>query len=307
MNRNYLKSFLIGLTLALLLIFAGEVSATDLYVNPGDSIQGAINDATPGDTIVVAEGTYYENVTVSKAVTLISEKKHKAEVVGSTPGQDVILITAAGAIVKGFHVRNAGMHDGIAVKANEVTVRENKVTGSGPFTGWVTAEGAGISVILCDHVMVIKNDICYTSGAGIWIGNATNSLFIENKVEYTQYTGILLGPWAGIGCHHNLIAKNKIKKCGTEWNYDDGIRLGALAYNNIVWDNDVHDSSRSGIYAHWNNVHDNTIIGNKMKGHPGPGGGFDAYDRTSDSGTAGTANWWVDNKGETESPVGLLK
>ena len=49
-----------------------SVHAADIYVNPGQSIQGAINFASPGDTIVLGEGTFVENITIPNSKTGLS-------------------------------------------------------------------------------------------------------------------------------------------------------------------------------------------------------------------------------------------
>jgi len=48
------------------LLTAGAAAASTIVVHPGESIQAAIDGASPGDTIVVEPGTYHENLTVSK-------------------------------------------------------------------------------------------------------------------------------------------------------------------------------------------------------------------------------------------------
>ncbi|MGB3459162.1 MAG: hypothetical protein WBB08_07695 [Halobacteriota archaeon] len=49
----------------------GSVSAAQQhYVNPGESIQGAIDNANTGDTIIVRDGTYTENINVYKQLTV---------------------------------------------------------------------------------------------------------------------------------------------------------------------------------------------------------------------------------------------
>lgn len=44
--------------------------ASTIIVNPGDSIQAAINSANPGDTILIHAGAYTESLTLGKAVSL---------------------------------------------------------------------------------------------------------------------------------------------------------------------------------------------------------------------------------------------
>jgi len=63
-----------GGVLAGCLAFAGPALAAQRNVChlgcPYTSIQSAINAASPGDTIAIGAGSYYENVVVNKPVTL---------------------------------------------------------------------------------------------------------------------------------------------------------------------------------------------------------------------------------------------
>ena len=59
--------------LALTTIYSLTVArplAGTILVNPGDSIQAAIDAANPGDTIVINAGAYTESLTLSKPVSL---------------------------------------------------------------------------------------------------------------------------------------------------------------------------------------------------------------------------------------------
>ena len=60
MKKNYIKIFFVGISVASFLIFAATASAADWNVAPGQSIQAVIDVASPGETINVAAGTYFE-------------------------------------------------------------------------------------------------------------------------------------------------------------------------------------------------------------------------------------------------------
>ena len=66
-------ALMLSFSLAAVIVPAGTAKAATLCVNPGGtggcyaSIQAAVDDAGSGDTIVVAAGTYNENVIVSVA------------------------------------------------------------------------------------------------------------------------------------------------------------------------------------------------------------------------------------------------
>lgn len=265
------------------------------------NIQAAITAASNGDTINVTAGTYNENVLVNKNVTLKSAEELEAEVVGVDYSGDVFRITADGATVEGFLVIIAAAHDGIAVKADGVTVRNNKVKGPGPFTGYVPPTGAGISVMIANDVTVEGNSVHETSGAGIYMEAVSDCTVTDNKVVETQYTGILIW-WHS---HDNTITGNRVTSAGTEWCYDDGIRLGFRADDNTVEHNRVNSSIRHGIHAAPPSS-GNIIQYNMMRGNGIPAtGGVDARDRSTGIGTAGTANWWTGNNFRTSDPDDL--
>lgn len=137
MKRIFSILFALVLVLSFSLVTASPVKAAIINV-PGDylTIQAAIDAAAPGDTIVVAAGVYNEQVNVNKSVTV---KGEDWPVVNGQPS--AFLITGAGATVKGFDVwgQQTGFgtgNDVIAVRANNVTVKDNRVTGTGPYTTW---------------------------------------------------------------------------------------------------------------------------------------------------------------------------
>lgn len=70
---------------------------------PKKTIQAAINAASAGDTICVAGGVYYENLTLSKRLTLFSAEPAVSVVDGRLAGHCLLITeSAAGCVVNGF-------------------------------------------------------------------------------------------------------------------------------------------------------------------------------------------------------------
>jgi len=69
------KLIVMGLMLLCVVFFVGTVSAANIPVNPGDSIQAKINTANPGDTLNLSAGTYNQyDINVNKNLTITGPK-----------------------------------------------------------------------------------------------------------------------------------------------------------------------------------------------------------------------------------------
>jgi pectin methylesterase-like acyl-CoA thioesterase len=105
------KAIVFGVLLALAVIaFTGIASASTIYV-PDDysTIQAAVNAASSGDTIIVRDGTYTENVKVDKKrLTIRSENGFDSTIVqAEDPDDHVFNVTADYVKISGFTVEGA--------------------------------------------------------------------------------------------------------------------------------------------------------------------------------------------------------
>jgi predicted outer membrane repeat protein len=95
-------SLTIVLTLTLLWLLSDALTATnaaqaqpnDLIVNPGESIQAAIDAANNGDTIFITAGRYTESLTLSKPVSLMGADRDTT-ILRAVEGQPVLTVTGA--------------------------------------------------------------------------------------------------------------------------------------------------------------------------------------------------------------------
>jgi len=117
-----------GILFIVLLIFMGMSSASAVVINvPTDytTIQQAINNASPGDTIYVMNGTYTESLTIDKPLKLMGEGRDVVNLIG--PYKPVIEITSSGVKVTGFNISagSPGVKEGIKVSEGGVVITDN--------------------------------------------------------------------------------------------------------------------------------------------------------------------------------------
>ncbi|VUT28052.1 MAG: Periplasmic copper-binding protein (NosD) [Candidatus Syntrophoarchaeum sp. GoM_oil] len=137
------------------------LSSAIYYVNPGESIQAAVNAASPGDTIIVRDGAYAENVYVNKPhLTIRSEN-----------GADVT-------VVEDYYWYNNVFY----VTADYVNISSFTATGA---TGT-----AGIYLENADHCNISKNT-CSNKYFGIGLSSSNNNTLTGNTC-LNNNCGILL-------------------------------------------------------------------------------------------------------------------
>lgn len=79
-------------------------------------IQWAVDNASAGDTIIVRNGTYYENVVVAnKRITLQGEDRSGAVIDGKGTGNVITLVESPGVVIRGFKSNDG---DGTAEKCD---------------------------------------------------------------------------------------------------------------------------------------------------------------------------------------------
>jgi predicted outer membrane repeat protein len=258
--------------------------AQTMWNVPGDfaTIQEAMDDASvlEGDTILVAPGTYFENVNFGgKDVTLKSSHGPAATVIDGSGVSSVVAFTGSNgfdSVLDGFTITNG--------------------LGNNPYTG----HGGG--GVLCPQGScptitnnIITKNTAVGSGGGIYtardcVVTITRNIISENTADRG---GALNG--FNFGC--NLTIKGNVMRKNTVTNYGGAIHFGkyttATIENNMILENQAGVNG-GGISATQctMTVTNNTIAKNRVVDPDGKGGGVYTH---LQNGTTLTHNTIVDN------------
>jgi parallel beta-helix repeat protein len=165
-----------------LVILPENAGADTLFVGrsgPGNytTIQNAVDDAHPGDTIYVYSGTYYENITVSKPLSLVGEDRNTTTVNGSRDG-NIVHITADWVNFTGFTITNGSSSfwgtTGIGLnQVQNCRIADNIVSGN----------YSGISLRDSDNNMLAGNHVYSDNARGIYLSKSHNNIITQNKLS----------------------------------------------------------------------------------------------------------------------------
>jgi len=176
-----------------------------------DSIQNAVDNATAGDTIVVCGGTYAEQVTVDKQLTLRANDDSTVALAGDALGPGAAAITvessAAGTVVEGFAVTAFGQVAN--VEAGDTVVRDLVANDSD--RGIAVLEG-GASTL---SNVTVQNNTLDNVTTGILVFSSDDATVSDINVYRNVVNGSSTGvsvqgdstvPLADIGVRQNLVA-----------------------------------------------------------------------------------------------------
>ena len=185
---------------------ATQLGGNILYVggngpNNYTTITAALNVANDGDTIYVYSGTYYENIVITKKISLIGENPKTTIIDGRNMG-NVVHILSDNVLISGFTLTNSGWEDdeaGIMINGDYCLI----------FDCLILNNNRGIYGEYADHNIITN---CSVSDSK-WLSNIafyhSNYNHLENlDVKRSRLSGI----YFGYG-NYNSIEKCNIADC----------------------------------------------------------------------------------------------
>lgn len=238
------------------------------------TIREGINNATNGDTVYVYNGTYYENITLTKSLSLIGEQQQTTIIDGCQLG-NVLTIVTNNTLVSGFTIQNTSndIWEYWAIKIQEyvhesphlknITISQCIITGNKG--GLLLRNVTDCRILNCSVYNNSRSSLVIRSQSGnILIDNSTFYLNGEKIDDNAFYAGgVIINTYDelctnltmtncliynNIGCglevsgvHHMSIERSSIQE--NSW---FGIYLGQMGENITIKQCKVCDNKRGG-------------------------------------------------------------
>jgi parallel beta-helix repeat protein len=232
-----------------------EITVDDEGDGNFTSIQSAINNALPGDTIKIYSGIYNESLDIDTNGIIIEgidqelglgEDEGLPIVDGGFSG-DVITLTADNIVIINLIIRNSGQtlfNAGIELYSDFNTISRCVFYGN----------RYGININLHDNNIISENIITLNLADGIIIFSSNGNTISNNNISDNELQGIFL-----LDADQNLITQNVINLNG-----NDGVHISYFYQYNEISHNTINLNGIDGIKMFFNDNSDNEILDNTI-------------------------------------------
>jgi len=285
-----------GFLLWLCVFLSVPVVAQDRMVAPGaGSLQRAIDEATPGDRLLLQDGVYTGSVVIDRSLQLLGSP---ASIIDGEGEGRVITVAAPDVVVRGVTVKNSGTSlatedsgifvtrdgDRALIEGNQLqhnligiylkgpdnaVVRSNNIVGS--IDPHVNDRGNGVQLWNTPGSVVENNDIRFGRD-GIFVTTSRNNVFHGNRlrdlrfaIHYMYTNDSEVSDNHSIGNHvgYALMYSDRLQ---VKNNVSDGDRDRGLFFNyanhSDISDNQVKGGAEKCVFiynANINRIHDNSF------------------------------------------------
>ena len=227
---------------ALLLIYS-----TILVPENYKTIQEAVINASREDTVIVSEGIYKENVSITRPISIISRRGPDSTTVrAAVPSEPVFKVSNANNVaITGFTATGSLLSGIYLYNSNNVTIRDNKIVKNangiilyGSSNNTVAGNSAdlnekyGIYLDSSSRNSLGKNSTSSNNDNGIFLSSSSYNNLTDNSVNHNTWNGIIL--WDS---SNNTLKDNRV------WRNRFGIVISGGGNNTLI-----NNSTWSNIY-----------------------------------------------------------
>jgi len=181
-------------------------SSTVIYVHPDESLQAAINRASPGTTIIVEAGEFRESLVIHQpGLRLIGMGASQRGTILSNEGLDAdtgITVTAeaddfqlTGFLIRGFHQNGVQL-----TEVRHYTVTHNRFEHNGEY---------GIFPLACTDGLIADNIAIGHTDSGLYVGQSSHTRVVHNFVQ-ENFKGIEVENSIDCTVAGNEAARNRV-------------------------------------------------------------------------------------------------
>jgi parallel beta-helix repeat protein len=271
---------LIAILLVSLLVIrfqVGNTSKTILVPDDYHTINKAILKSTPGDTVFVKAGIYYENLFVNKTLTIQGENSKNTILIGTgninRGERAVVTITANHVKIIGFTIKSQNYSSfsnyatGVSVEADNCVITENNISNT----------FYGIFCSVQSSTIISKNNIISNFKDGIrFCGGSLNNIS-ENNITGNAKGGIAIEGYSNIISKNIITYNNRGIGLGSSYSLVYGNKIGNnnefnfffTGSKNIVCSNNISDSTWGIYFSPYfaapieNKIYNNNFINNR--------------------------------------------
>ena len=264
------------LALAACPVFCRSAQAQTTIQVPSNfpTIQSAVNAANDGDTVLVAPGTYVENINFNgKAITVTSSGGPAVTIIDGNHNGTVVTFNhseTAASVLSGFTVQNGfqsgGFGAGITITSASPTISSNVITGNH------SAVAIGIYVN-GGSPLISKNTITNNDQTGAGDGGIGGGGIAVSGTSTSASNPLIL---------NNVITNNSVAAGGDGGGISVTYFSSPVIQGNLIRGNSAYNNGGGVSLNSYNSpVLSNNLIVNNDAGGGGSGGGLSVFARNS--------------------------
>lgn len=200
------------------------------------SIQEAIDAAPQNITIFVYNGTYHENIIISKSIQLIGENS-QTTIIDSNNNENTINLTADNIVISNFTIQNSGEKygrdiAGIFIEANNTIITNNIITNHlvgiySIYSKYTTIHNNtitlnkdyGIELYTNSHYSIIKDNNFYRNACSLRVKGSRYCSIFRNRFNNSNQ-----GMYFCCGSQENVVYHNTFVN-HTYYNANDQVNI----------------------------------------------------------------------------------